>query len=294
MKINYFSLSSFANPFAKYNEKSGNLLAVVLNADSLTINQMQLISKKINYSETAFILTSNIANYKVLFFTPNKQIDICGHATIGVFSFLNKTGQIKTGKYTQESNNKIYEIEVCENGFIFMKQDNPVFYEYIDKKEISESLNINESDIIFELKPQIVSTGLKDIIIPVKSLKILHSIKPDFKRIIEISKKYDVIGYHVFSLETLFNSTAHCRNFAPLYDIYEESATGTSNGALACYLFKEGKLLNRNLNNLIFEQGYIMNSSSLINAKIDSENDILKSIWVGGKTINIKHNQTEI
>lgn len=36
--------------------------------------------------------------------------------------------------------------------------------------------------------------------------------------------------------------TAHCRNFAPLYGIDEESATGSSNGALACYLFENGML----------------------------------------------------
>ncbi len=294
MKIDYFSLNSFTNQFAKCNETSGNPLAVVLNADLLTINQMQLIAKKINYSETAFVLTSNIANYKILFFTPNKQIDICGHATIGVFSFFNKTGLIKSGKFTQESNNKIYEIEVNEDRTVFMKQDNPVFYEELDKKDISKSLNINENDFLFELNPQIVSTGLKDIIIPVKKLKILHSLKPDYKMITEISKKYDVIGYHVFSLETLFNSTAHCRNFAPLYGIDEESATGTSNGALACYLFKKGILSSQNSDNLIFEQGFIMNSGSLINVKIKSEIKIIDSVWVGGKTINIKYNFIEI
>ena len=62
--------------------------------------------------------------------------------------------------------------------------------------------------------------------------------KPDFEKITAVSKKYNVIGYHVFTLETKFDSTAHCRNFAPLYDIPEESATGTSYGALSCYLFK--------------------------------------------------------
>ncbi len=66
----------------------------------------------------------------------------------------------------------------------------------------------------------------------------LNSIKPDFNKVSDISKKYDVTGYHVFTLETLEGATAHCRNFAPLYDIPEEAATGTSNGALSCYLYK--------------------------------------------------------
>ena len=45
------------------------------------------------------------------------------------------------------------------------------------------------------------------------------------------------VGYHVFTLESLYGANANCRNFAPLYDIPEEAATGTSNGALGCYLY---------------------------------------------------------
>lgn len=40
-----------------------------------------------------------------------------------------------------------------------------------------------------------------------------------------ISKKYNVIGYHLYARNSLNNSSVHCRNFAPLYGIPEESAT---------------------------------------------------------------------
>lgn len=54
------------------------------------------------------------------------------------------------------------------------------------------------------------------------------------KKIKLLSQKYGVIGMHLFALS---EENIICRNFAPLYDIDEEAATGTSNGALACYLY---------------------------------------------------------
>jgi PhzF family phenazine biosynthesis protein len=102
---------------------------------------------------------------------------------------------------------------------IMMDQNLPEFYEVIDKKEIADSLNISPDLFTGELPVRTVSTGLKDIIVPIRSLKELLDIKPDLDKIIEISRKYGGAGYHVFTTETKFNSTAHCRNFAPLYDI---------------------------------------------------------------------------
>lgn len=60
-----------------------------------------------------------------------------------------------------------------------------------------------------------------------------------------ISEKYDVVGYHLFTLDIPEDAAAECRNFAPLYDIPEESATGTSSGALLSYLHRSFKLPSR-------------------------------------------------
>ncbi|WP_243577866.1 PhzF family phenazine biosynthesis protein [Clostridium minihomine] len=62
------------------------------------------------------------------------------------------------------------------------------------------------------------------------------------KKVKEISQQYNTVGYHIFSLKSLHGDNAYCRNFAPLYGIPEESATGTSSAALACYLYHYGKI----------------------------------------------------
>ena len=83
-------------------------------------------------------------------------------------------------------------------------------------------------------------------------------------------------------METENNSTAHCRNFAPLYDISEESATGTSNGALSCHLYKYGKIKDDNLENLVFEQGYSMKKPSEILVQLRAKGEDIIEVKVGG------------
>lgn len=124
-----------------------------------------------------------------------------------------------------------------------MDQNLPTYFEVVDKEKIAKTLNIDIDSFVENLPIQIVSTGLRDIIIPLKNKEVLESIKPNFNSIAKLSKEYNVVGYHIFTLESLDDEIIHCRNLAPLYGIDEESATGTSNGALSCYLFKNNKII---------------------------------------------------
>lgn len=283
MEIKVYTLNAFAET-----DHGGNPAGVVLDADSLSVEDMQKIASKVGFSETAFVKKSNNADFNVSFFTPNEQVDLCGHATIATFFLLANKGIIQTGEYTQETKAGILKVECRNDNVIYMNQCNPEFYEILDKKEIADTLNIDEDDIMDQLPIQIVSTGLKDILIPIKSLKTLHNIKPDFHKISCFSEKQDVVGYHLFTLETLNNSTAHCRNFAPLYDIPEEAATGTSTGALSCYLYKYGLISQGNTENLVFEQGYSMNKPSQILSSLITHDKEIKEVKVGGIALNIE------
>ncbi|MBC8931820.1 PhzF family phenazine biosynthesis protein, partial [Escherichia coli] len=72
---------------------------------------------------------------------------------------------------------------------------------------------------------QIVSTGLKDILVPIKSEADLYTLEPNFEEVKKVSKHYEVVGMHLY---TFSDDRIICRNFAPLFDINEEAATGTS------------------------------------------------------------------
>ena len=274
------------NAFAKTKE-GGNPAGVVLAADSLSDTDMQKIANEIGFSETAFVKKSNKADFKVVFFTPKYEVNLCGHATIATFHLMMKKGIIEAGQYTQETKAGILKIECRKDNVIFMNQPKPHFYEMLDKREIATSLNINDAEIMNDLPIQIVSTGLRDIMIPIRSLKSIYKIKPNFEKISNICKSQEAVGYHLFSLETEYASTANCRNFAPLYDIPEEAATGTSSGALSCYLYKNGLILESNTEKLVFEQGYSMGKPSEILTSLVIHNQEIDEVKVGGIAINI-------
>ena len=289
MKLQVFTLNAFAKT-----ENGGNPAGVLLNSDGLSDEQMLKIANKVGFSETAFVQKSDKADFKVKFFTPTAEVDLCGHATIATFYLLANRQIIQPSQYKQETKAGVLKIEILKDGSVLMDQNPPKFFDKIDKKPIAESLNISTEIIMDDLPIQIVSTGLKDIFIPIKSLSQLTQIKPDFEKVKDISKKFDVIGYHLFALETKFGSTAHCRNLAPLYDIDEEAATGTSSGALSCYIYKYGKITEPQINDLIFEQGYSMNRPSEIRAKLDIHGTEITRVRVGGIASNIKRIEVEI
>ena len=75
MKISAYTLNSFAKT-----KEGGNPAGVVINADALSEEEMRKIAAALGYSETAFVLQSDVADFKVRFFTPNDEVDLCGHA----------------------------------------------------------------------------------------------------------------------------------------------------------------------------------------------------------------------
>lgn len=258
----------------------GNPAGVVFDASGLTDEEMQRVAAEIGYSETAFVLPSDVAEYKVRFFTPNAEVDLCGHATIATFSAMLSTGRVEPGLISQETKAGCLKLELKSDTSVIMEQTKPEFFEMPDEQEVLRSLGLSLGAKHESLPLQIVSTGLRDLFVPLKSSAHLAGIKADFARIREISKKLDVTGYHVFVLDAPEGYDAACRNFAPLYDIPEEAATGTSSGALASYLWKHGAARGLNMR---FVQGVEMGSPSEITARLEISSDAITGVWVGGK-----------
>lgn len=257
----------------------GNKAGVYLSADSLTDDMMQLIAKEVGFSETAFVLKSQEADFKIRFFTPVNEVDLCGHATIATFNLLRDLSIIKPGIYTQETKAGILKLEVNQKN-VFMQQKQPIFSEIIEVNELDCCFsNLEVSDT---LKPQVVSTGIREIFLPVSSMKVLNDLLPDFKAMILLAKKYNCIGIHAFVIGD--DCDAYGRNFAPVVGIDEESATGTSNGALACYIHK----YHQEKEQYLLRQGYSMKQPSEIEVTLKTNNHLITEVWVGGSATIIE------
>lgn len=289
MKISAYKINAFAKTL-----NGGNEAGIVFDADELSEAVMRKIAASLGFSETAFVMGSNCADFKIRFFTPVQEVELCGHATIGTYCAMAALGRINAGIYKQETKAGVLGIEIKNDLTVMMQQLIPSFGEIINKAEIAGSLHISENEISKELPVQIVSTGLRDILVPVDNIGVLDAIEPDFEKIEQTSRKYNGVGYHVFSLESGGGATACCRNFAPLYGIDEESATGTSNGALACYLYRYGKINGEKAGNIILEQGSHMNKPSEIIASLKIKNHEITDVKIGGKSLNLSEIEIEI
>lgn len=262
----------------------GNPAGVVLHHD-LNEDFMQKFASEVRFSETAFIKKIDDLNFEIRYFTPNSEVDLCGHATIASFKALLDSKLIKdNNKYFIKTLAGILPVYI-NNSFIMMEQAKPKLGKIFNELgTFSQIFNISKEDIgdvKFDLMPQAVSTGLWDIILPVKSKDSLFNLNPDFKELANFSRENDVVGVHAFTLDGN-NSDAVCRNFAPLYGIDEEAATGTSNGALTYYLFNN-KVIHELDRNYTFLQGESMGRPSQIITRLTDQDD--PKVMVGGKAV---------
>lgn len=261
--------------FSKDN-KGGNKAGVVLNREELTVSQKMRIARELGYSETAFVTNSDAADYKIEYFTPTDEVPLCGHATIATFALLYHLQMLKKEDYTIETKAGILRMKISEDGMIFMEQNKPEYLDVLEPEKFKECL---EYQWISKEQPiQIVTTGLKDIVMPIDSVEHLAELTSDFNVMTELSRELQVVGVHAFALSEEKGVTAICRNFAPLFGIEEEAATGTANCALASYLFRHYKKKSQ----YVFEQGYNLGQVSRIVVNVTAEKDEIQEIFVGG------------
>ncbi len=261
------------------NNSGGNPAGVVLSPPDLSIEQKIAIARQVGFSETAFVYTGEDTDFKVDFFTPEGEVDFCGHATLALFFTLASLNLITQGHYKQKTKAGILSVAVSTNNIV-MEQTLPIRRKGPPVEDIAAALGIHDNVITETGFPiEIISTGLPDIIVPVQPGQ-LDTLQPDHQAIANLSRKFDAIGFHVFELSRHASITAHCRNFAPLYGIDEESATGSASGALGCYLVSH---ILPDENHFVLEQGRAMGCSSQIQVTIDTQAQTISRVRVGGQ-----------
>lgn len=264
------------------NPDQGNPAGVLLNADHLSADEMTAIAAQLGFSESAFVQDSNIADFKLRFFSPTQEVGLCAHATIAAFHTLNHVGRLmfdgEISHTSQETQLGVFEIEVHQDGLVTMQQA-PVEYLAIenDRHKISKLLNINANDFL-DYPLELVSTGTPKMMIPVKNLDCIKMIRPNLDAISDYCEKSQCRGLYPFTPETLdTNHDFFARQFNPLAGINEDPITGIAAGALGCYAKKYGLISKAQI---VVEQGYFMNKGGLIFVSISDP------VRVGGYAVN--------
>jgi trans-2,3-dihydro-3-hydroxyanthranilate isomerase len=281
----------------------GNPVAVLPDAAGLTDQELQQIASEMNLSETVFVFpsTDTAAAAKLRIFTPTREIPFAGHPVLGTFFVLGKIGRIRltepVTRLLHECNLGIFPVELYvskdEIERVVMAQPRPQFLETIepvaDLFKVAKALGMNKSVITdTKLPVEVVSTGLPVIIVPVRTLTAVRSIAPDISAVNDLCERYGANGIMVFTTITVEqSSTVHTRMFAPPIGVLEDPATGSASGALGAYLVQHGAVEVGPMTEIVAEQGYELDRPSRILIQVESDDDVIQAVKVGGQVVMV-------
>ncbi|MEK7351610.1 MAG: PhzF family phenazine biosynthesis protein, partial [Nitrospirota bacterium] len=281
----------------------GNPVAVFPDAHGLADHQLQQIAREMNLSETVFVLppTDQAAVVRLRIFTPTQEIPFAGHPVLGTFYVLAQLGLVAATdgitRVMQECNIGLFPVELyAQDGELIrvvMTQPKPEFLGPVDAMEdvykIAGALGLAKYAITDMKWPiEVVSTGLPVLIVPVRTLTAVRSIQPNASAIMDICSRFGANGIMVFTTVTVEPSaTVHARMFAPSIGILEDPATGSASGALGAYLVQKGVVDVAPTTDIVVEQGYEIERPSQIFVRVESDDDIIKTIKVGGQCVMV-------
>ena len=281
----------------------GNPVAVFPNAQGLTDFELQQIAREMNLSETVFVLppTDEAAVVRLRIFTPTQEIPFAGHPVLGTFYVLAQLGLIAVTdgvtRVMQECNIGLYPVEIhARDGQVtrvVMTQPKPLFLGTVEETEdlfhISKALGLPKYQIVDTKAPvMVVSTGLPVVIVPVRALTAVRSIEPDGSAIVDICERFGTNGIMVYTTMTVEDhATVHTRMFAPAIGILEDPATGSASGAMGAYLVHNGLVEVGPLTEIIIEQGYEIGRPSRILVQVESDDDAIQTVKVGGQVVMV-------
>jgi trans-2,3-dihydro-3-hydroxyanthranilate isomerase len=279
---------------------SGNPLAVFPEAAGLDDAHMQALAREMNLSETSFVFPSKRATRRLRFFTPTAEVPLPGHPTVGTWWLLATLGEIDlpdegTHEVTQETQAGVLPIEIQMAGgapkLVVMTQAPPEFGPVVqDTHRLAELLG-GGSDLIPEAaSPQVVSTGIPQLMIPTASLAALEALPSGGKggELAAFLREFDTDCAMCYATETKSpEATVHCRMFAPGLGVPEDPATGSASGALGAYLVHHGIVSpSDGAARVVVEQGIEIGRASRIDVRIATTPEgAVGEVQVGGQAV---------
>lgn len=281
---------------------TGNALAVFPDAVGLSTETMQALAREKNLSETTFVTPSTAATKRVRFFTPTAEIPLAGHPTVGTWWTLAELGQVKLPqdgevRVTQETGAGVLPVDITARGGkpvrVVMTQAQPQFGNVVSaRSQLGKALGGGASTLPKRPEPQIVSTGLPQLMVPIKDLATLKHL-PSGGAGAALAKLLRELGTDCAMLFTLEAETpeadVHCRMFAPGLGVTEDPATGSAAGALGCYLVFHNLIRPHNgVAKILIEQGIEIARPSLIHVEVVVGNGgEINEVRVGGEAVTV-------
>jgi trans-2,3-dihydro-3-hydroxyanthranilate isomerase len=274
---------------------TGNVAGVVPDAAGLGDGQMQAIARELNASETAFLTDAadDDADYRIRYFTPTQEVDLCGHATVASLAHLQSAGALDAGEGRLRTNAGDVDVEVTDAGVAWMAQGDPsVNVVDVDYERVGEALGIDPAalrDVGADVPTAVASTGLPFLLVPVNFLEHLSGADPDMDEIEALAADHGATGVYAFTFDALEGqSTLHARMFAPGAGVPEDPVTGTASGACGAYLHAIDAF-DDPPREMRFEQGHFVDRPGIVRVRVwteDGEDAAGETaVWVGGRAV---------
>lgn len=216
MTLPLFQVDAFTDrPF------SGNPAAVCLLPESQADAWMQAVAAEMNLSETAFLAQKG-DGYRLRWFTPKVEVDLCGHATLASAHVLWTEGRVPLDK-TISFHTKSGRLQAVRRGDL-IELDFP-----LDPPSAAPP----PADLLPALgvSAEYVGKGKFDFLVEAESEEVVRSMSPDFARLGQIEVRGVVVTARSSSPEYDFVS----RFLAPRVGVNEDPVTGSAHCCLGAY-----------------------------------------------------------
>jgi trans-2,3-dihydro-3-hydroxyanthranilate isomerase len=299
--IRYLHLDVFTNhPF------EGNQLAVFPEPGGLTADQMQTITREMNFSECTFIFRAEAAgDVRMRIFTPGEELPMAGHPTIGSTFALAIEGVIARGRpefvFELGVGPTPVSLEWNDEGlaFAWMTQPLPAFGGAInDHRGLASALGFDPAGLVPGLPLQQVSCGVPFLFVPLATHAAVDRVSIERRA---LSRCFSVanlaeLPVFCFAIDRAVEGgeqTVYSRMLAPSLGIAEDPATGAASGPLGCYLLRHEVVTAEATRSILSLQGVAMRKPSRVHISIDSRNGEITRVRVGGQSVLVGRGHLE-
>lgn len=249
-------------------------------------------------SEVGFIHKLDEELFGVKYYSSEREVNFCGHATIALMYELFSSDERISGKETITilTNDGPLEVEnrIASDNAVFIMSPEPIFSsKKPETDKIARKLRIDESEINHRLPIKIVDAGLRTLLVPINTLESILAINPDLLELKAFCEESHVDIIEVFTEQTsLRDNDFRVRVFAPTFGYLEDPATGSGNSALGYYLL-ENQMWKRDT--LVLEQNNSKENYNIIklHQKADSKCNT-RVVFGGGANKRIEGTYTLI
>lgn len=289
-KLKFKKLDAFA-----VSNSEGNPAGLIrLDEDeSLSCEQKLKIAKELKnfVSEVAFLKVKEGKNVFLEYYSSEKEVAFCGHATVAsLYDLIQTTPYFKSLSDFEFSTNKaklkVYN-KINDLNAVFIMADTPQFKAVsFDNSELAKALSLTEPQISTNLPIEIVNAGLNTLLCPLNTLNDVLKTQPDFNKLKDFCENYDIDGVEIFTTQThLKENTYRVRVFPPTFGYLEDPATGSGNAALGYYLLKNGLWDKTPLS---LEQGKSLENPNIIKLTVQKEGSEQRVLFGGAAQLKIE------